>query len=252
MENNDLLRVFIGFDPRQAISYNVLQYSIVTQSSRPVQISPLIIEQLPIARRGLTPFTYSRYLIPWLCNYQGWALFMDADMLLNDDIAKLFALADEQYDVMVVKLEERFEWPSLMLFNCAKCTTLTPEFVEDTANSCANFAWTTADRIGELPSEWNHTVGYSPKREGMSLIHYTQGVPIFPEIQGCEYSTEWNNLCADMISFGEWQDIMGQSVHATQVDGAVIPKLRIKELMEEAMKLKDVIQSDLDKGNQKG
>ena len=75
-----MLRVFIGYDDRQPVAYNVLQFSIATRSSRPVTITPLIINQLPIKRTGLTPFTFSRFLVPWLCDYQGTALFLDIDM----------------------------------------------------------------------------------------------------------------------------------------------------------------------------
>lgn len=243
--NEQCLRVFIGYDPRQAISYNVLQHSIVTRASKPVHITPLIIQQLPITRQGLTPFTYSRYLVPWLCDYKGWALFMDADMLLLDDIAKLFAHARDEYGLMVVQNEQQFEWPSLMLFNCEKCTTLTPEYIEDKNNSMFDFSWTAPHPIGGLPPQWNHTVGYDPKREGMSLIHYTQGVPIFPEIQGCEYSDEWNQSCTEMISYESWQTLMGNSVHAADWNGQKIPKLKVQQLLDEAEKIKETLK-DMD------
>lgn len=250
-KQNDMLRVFIGYDPRQAISYNVLQHSIATRSSRPVQITPLILQQLPLQRQGLTPFTYSRFLVPWLCNYEGWALFLDADMLLLDDISKLFDLVDDQYAMMCIKSEHKFEWPSVMLFNCAKCTQLTPESVEDPANKMFDFHWIEDKEIGALPTEWNHLVGYDPKREGVSLVHYTQGVPIFPELQGCEYSAEWNEACAEIISFESWETLMGNSVHATELNGKKIPKLRVKELVEEALELREQIMTNTEEQQDK-
>ena len=73
-----------------------------------------MIQQLPLKRMGLTPFTYSRFLVPQLCNYEGWALFLDLDMLVQGDIAELFDLADESQAVMVVKSNARFEWASVM------------------------------------------------------------------------------------------------------------------------------------------
>ena len=61
-------KVFIGYDPRQPVAYNVLQHSIVIRTEYPVSITPLVLETLPITRKGLTPFTWSRFLVPFLCN----------------------------------------------------------------------------------------------------------------------------------------------------------------------------------------
>ena len=52
-----------------------------------------------------TDFSFSRFLVPYLCGYEGWSLFMDCDMLMLDDIAELWALRDERYAVQVVKHE---------------------------------------------------------------------------------------------------------------------------------------------------
>ena len=108
------LRIFIGVDHRQLISFNVLQQSIWRNSSVPVAITPLVInkppfandivkDQLQLNRQGLTPFTFSRFMAPSECNYKGWALFLDSDMLLLGDVAELFKLATPEYSVMVVK-----------------------------------------------------------------------------------------------------------------------------------------------------
>ena len=75
-----MLRIFVGFDDRQWISFTTLASSIYKTAKRPVAITPLILETLPITRRGLTPFTFSRFLVPWLCDYSGPAIFMDADI----------------------------------------------------------------------------------------------------------------------------------------------------------------------------
>ena len=112
------MKIFIGYDGRQPISYTVLQSSIIRRTSEPVSIAPLVLKTLPIKRQGLTPFTFSRFLVPHLCHYEGWALFLDIDILLLDDISKLFRLADDKYAIMVSKNEHKFEWASVMLFNC--------------------------------------------------------------------------------------------------------------------------------------
>ncbi len=206
------MRIFIGIDPRQPIAFFALQASIIRKATQPVSITPLILSQLPIKRRGLTEFTYSRFLVPYLCGYAGNALFLDADMIVMDDVAKLFALYDDAYAVQVVKNSLKFEWPSMMLFNCEKCWELTIDFIEN-QNPFA-FTW---GEIGELPSEWNHLVGYDDPRIDAKLVHFTQGIPVFQETAECEYSDEWREEHKAMNSTVSWREIMGGSVHAEPV-----------------------------------
>ena len=212
--NNAPLRIFIGYDPRQPISYNVLQQSIAIRSTVPVAIMPLILEQLPIKRRGLTPFTWSRFLVPWICKYHGWALFLDSDMLVMDDISKLFGFADAKYDVMVRKSPWRFEWASAILFNNSRCKKLTPEFVEQ-ADGLHGMKWT--EKVGELPKEWNHIVFYDDENPEASLIHYTGGIPIYPETRGCEWTDDYLNDAKMMSASVPWKTLMGGSVHVAKV-----------------------------------
>lgn len=221
-----MLRVFIGYDHRQPISYNVLQHSIFRHASEPVAIIALKIDQLPLKRTGLTPFTFSRFIVPYLCDYEGWGLFLDSDMLVTHDIANLFNMADDEHDIMVVKNPiHKFEWASVMLFNNAKCKVLTPEYIE-TADKLHSIGW--SDNIGDLPLEWNHLVGYdSPKQELPKLIHYTQGVPCFNETNTSEYAKEWISefkLCSSAVT---WETLMGNSVHAVQINNKKMPKYLI-------------------------
>jgi hypothetical protein len=224
-----MLRVFIGYDPRQPISYNVLQQSIFTRSSKPVSITPLVIEQLPITRVGLTPFTYTRFLVPYLCKYEGWALFLDIDMLLQDDIAKLFDLANDRYTVMVSKNDMRFEWASAMLFNCSRCEILTPEFINDPRNDGLHaIRWAEPSEIGDLPREWNHLVGYDKPRNDAKLIHYTQGVPCFPETETSEHKDAWMKEFDMVRGATSWEELMGSSVHAAVVNGKKVPRFLVE------------------------
>ena len=208
------MRVFIGADPRQQIAVQVLAHSIFWRSSRPVEITPLILAQLPIKRRGLTEFTFSRYLVPHLMRYEGIALFLDADMLVLDDIADLFDMKDGTA-VQVAKHNQRFEWPSMMLFDCDQCRVLTPEFIDNMGNAPQTLKW--AKSIGDLPPEWNHCVGYDAPAPA-KLAHFTKGIPCWPETKDCEYSREWYDelgMCNSTVSH---EELMGQSVH---VKGAV-------------------------------
>jgi lipopolysaccharide biosynthesis glycosyltransferase len=216
-----MYKIFIGFDERQPVSFNVLQQSIIAQASEPVAIIPLRISQLPLKRTGLTPFTWSRFLVPYLCNYEGIALFLDVDIILNGDICELIKLAGDKA-VYVSKNEHRFEWASVMLFNCSHEDNkkLTPEFIE-TADGLHGINWT--QEIGDLPREWNHLVGYDSPKDA-KLIHYTQGIPAYPETIESEHSALWHKW-QRITNYSEpWEKLMGDSVHAVNCSGKKLPK----------------------------
>lgn len=208
------MRVFIGLDPRAPVAFNVLQWSIQRRASQMVQVMPLILPQLPITRKGLTHFTYTRYLAPYLCGYRGKSVFMDSDMLVLGDIAELFSIEFDE-PVAVVKGEHRFEWPSLMVFNNEQCEVLTPDYINDENNHPQSFDW--ASDVGELPSEWNHCVGYDEPRNDAKLVHFTMGIPKYPECRGSEYADAWRREYDSMTGSVSWFELMGNSVHAKKV-----------------------------------
>lgn len=209
------MRVFIGFDPRQPVAVQVLTHSIWERASKPVRITRLELRHMPVKRRGLTEFSFSRYLIPYLCGYEGEALFMDADMLCLGDVHDLADIGRAQKAaVCVVKNPRlRFEWTSLMYFNNTLCRKLTPEVVE--TGQPQGLEW--ADSVGELPAEWNHLVGYDEPRTDAKVVHFTQGIPCFGETAGCEYETEWRSEAKSSMGTVSWAEIMGGSVHAKPV-----------------------------------
>lgn len=211
-----MLQVFIGYDPREAVAFNVLSFSIQARASQPVAIAPLKLEQLrgvltrPRHPLQSTDFSFSRFLTPHLSGYRGWSVFMDCDMLMQDDIAKLHALRDERYAVMVVKHNhvpkesrkflgepqskyEKKNWSSVMLFNNEKCRELTPDYVNRAMGlELHQFKWLAGDQlIGELPARWNHLAGYDPPRTDAALVHYTLGGPYFKAFEDCEYGVQW-------------------------------------------------------------
>lgn len=212
------LRIFVGTDPRQLIAFNVLASSIMRHASVPVAVTPLVLRTLPMKRRGLTEFTFARYLVPWLCGYRGRGVFMDADMVVTGDVAELFAAADGMAPVSVMQQQPRFEWPSLMVFNAAMCRRLTPEWIDDAANDPASLEW--AHTIGTLPPEWNHCVGLASPIGDVGrppkLLHFTEGVPCWPETTGTDSNAEsiWQAELRAMNSTVSWRELMGSSVHA--------------------------------------
>ncbi len=212
----DVVRIFIGYDGREEAAFHVLQRSIHERSSLPVAVTPLRLSQLAGVftreRHPLqsTDFSFSRFLTPWLCNYAGWAIFMDCDMLMRADIARLWALRDARYAAQVVKHQyqpkddtkflgavqtkyEKKNWSSVIVFNCARCTALTPDYVNNaTGLELHQFKWLASDDlIGELPPAWNHLVGEYDRSPDASLVHYTLGGPYFTEYRDCEFAKEW-------------------------------------------------------------
>jgi hypothetical protein len=204
-----MLRVFIGTDPRQPIAWNILSDSIVRHASKPVSITPLSLKTLPITRRGLTEFTFSRFLPPWLCGYEGRALFLDADMVVNGDVSELEAL-ELTAPVHVMQDQARFEWASAMLFDCSKCKVLTPEYVDDARNALLDLKW--SDSVGHLPREWNHCVGYA-QPEKAKLYHFTKGIPIWRETRGNVEDAVFHEAYKHMLHSVSHDELMGNSVH---------------------------------------
>ena len=228
--SNQPLRIFIGYDHRQAVAYNVLQFSLFRRSSKPLAISPLVLPTLPMTRQGLTPFTFSRFLVPWLCDFQGWALFLDIDFLALDDVAGLFALTDDRYAAMVSKNEKRFEWASMILFNCGHPANrvLTPDYVEDPqrCRTPHTMDWLAPELVGGVPGHWNHLVGYDAPRADAKLVHYTQGMPIYEETTGSEFRDAWIAEHKKANGTSPWQELMARSVHAGRTaDGRIVAKL---------------------------
>jgi len=211
-----MIRAFIGYDDREAAAFGVLSHSIHARATEPVSIAPLRLTELAgVYKRPRDPlqstdFSFSRFLTPYLCGYEGWAIFMDCDMLVLDDIAKLWRLRDQRYAVQVVKHvhvpreEVKFlgavqtkyakkNWSSVMLMNCGKCMKLTPDYVNAASGlELHQFKWLEGDHlIGEIPPAWNHLVGYDAPRRDASLVHYTIGGPYFEAYRDCEYAREW-------------------------------------------------------------
>ncbi len=220
-----MIRIFIGYDPREAIAFSVLAHSIHARATQPVAIAPLMLSHLSgVLTRERHPlqstdFSFSRFLTPHLSGYAGWSMFMDCDMLVLEDIANLWALRDERYAVMAVKHDhvpkettkflgepqtkyEKKNWSSVMLFNNAKCMALTPDYVNNASGLALHqFKWLNDDGlIGALPDRWNHLVGYNAARADAALVHYTLGGPYFAAYADCEYAAHWTRERDAMLS----------------------------------------------------
>ena len=225
-----MIKIFICYDPREKIAYHTLVQSIIENSSEPVSITPIAKNHLGnIYKRTRsvkesTEFSLTRFLTPCLSGFEGWSIFMDCDMIVTSDIKALWDLKDDQYAVMCVKhdytpsSERKFldqiqtvypkkNWSSVMLFNNAKCTSLTPEVVQhEDGLFLHQFKWLESeDLIGEIPHTWNFLVGEEEKLANgklPDLIHYTLGGPYFEDYKGCDYEEVWGKYKTEMTSAG--------------------------------------------------
>lgn len=213
-------RIFIGYDPLESVAYHTLCHSILRQASIPVTITPINLKNLPFYNRARDPkqsneFSFTRFLVPYLSDYQGWSLFMDCDMMLRCDIAELLEQCDDRYAVKVVKHDyephdktkylgtvqysyPRKNWSSVVLWNCAHPDNrmVNPHYVNTApALDLHRFTWLRDQEIGELPVEWNWLAGeYNPEHfdlDNIKNVHWTVGGPWFTEYQSMPFAGEW-------------------------------------------------------------
>ena len=211
-----MIKIFMGYDPREAIVYHVCANSIIRYSSEPVAFTPLALNNLKGYEEkhsdGSNTFIYSRFLVPYLMDYQGWALFIDGDMLLRDDIAKLWAQRDASKAVIVVKHDyktkvqkkylgarnedyPRKNWSSVVLWNCGHPANkiLTPEFVSiATGAQLHRFTWLGDDLIGALSKIWNWLPDEFGRNDSAKLLHWTLGAPCFHDFVHVDMADEWH------------------------------------------------------------
>jgi lipopolysaccharide biosynthesis glycosyltransferase len=213
-----IFRIFIGYDKREKIAYHVLSQSIIENSSIPVTITPIKLENLKKfykRKKGLkdsTEFSISRFLTPYLSNYIGYSLFLDCDFIVQGDIADLLKIIknDPNKALWCVKHnhqpKEKFKflrekqlkyekknWSSFVIYNNKKCNKLTPKFISR-ANGLYlhQFNWTKDSLIGSLPKSWNILVGYDKIPKNFKALHYTKGGPYFKEYRNSAGSKYWH------------------------------------------------------------
>ncbi|WP_156381783.1 glycosyltransferase [Rhizobium sp. Leaf341] len=228
LKNPNTVNILIGYDSKEIAAYHVLSQSLIKHSSLPLSITPIALDNVASIftreRNSLqsTEFSFSRFLAPYLCNFEGWSIFMDCDIIARKDIAELWALRDEQYSVMVCKHDyqpkedvkflgqvqtkyEKKNWSSVMLFNNSRCTNLTPDYVSTRSGlELHQFKWLDGDhQIGGLPLKWNHLVGVYDYDPEAALVHYTEGGPYFADYADCDYADEWNAILNETTSVAQ-------------------------------------------------
>ncbi len=212
---------FIGYDSKEDIAYRVCKYSIQKRASKKLKIFSLKLDEL-IAKKlyfrdvdplASTQFTYSRFLVPYIMKFDGWALFCDCDFIFFVDILNLIKNLDESKALYCVQhdytpkekhkmdgqkqtIYPRKNWSSFILYNCSHSSNkkLTPELVNsETGSFLHQFKWLKDDEIGSLDERWNWLEGWTSNHNSNSpyAVHYTRGGPWFSEWQDVEFAKEW-------------------------------------------------------------
>lgn len=211
-----MLKVFIGWDDREAIAYHVLSHSIITRAVFPVQIIPL--KKAALEKSGYywrepdtatTDFSLTRFLVPALSNYEGVSVYLDCDMLVQCDINLLPALMGSGTSVGVVahdyvpksaikmdgKVQEAYprkNWSSMMIFNNKRCRNLSLEYVNRaTPAELHRFTWVDERLLTLFDLSYNWLVGEYPDKPSASILHYTLGGPWFKETKDCPMADLW-------------------------------------------------------------
>ena len=251
------MKIFVGWDSREAIACEVCLKSIKNFSpdadARFLKLSDPDVKECfdrpwhkehnqyiddQTGTPFSTEFSFSRFIVPHLMNYQGWALFCDGDFLFRADLERLFAYADDKYAMMCVhhnhvvkplhpgkkaqmgerrKMDgvmqlayERKNWSSLMLWNCGHPSNsrLSPLLAATMPGRALHtFFWLQKEEIGEIPEEWNWLSGVSPTtpagreinpRAQVKAVHFTEGGPWFDGYQDTPFGDEW-------LSVGGWK-----------------------------------------------
>jgi hypothetical protein len=216
--------VYIGYDPAEDTYFRTLAYSIKKHASEPINIVPLV--QTELRRAGLyyrspkikegrlvdifdgkpfsTEFSFSRFLVPFLQQFSGKAIFMDSDMYVRGDIMEVFDKCKPDSDKAIwcvkhdytqeensIKKDDKLQqnyfrknWSSFVLWNCENDIIKREFTVSDVNNKSGSwlhsFYWLDNDQIGSLDEEWNWLDNYSPESISAKNVHFTLGGPMFP------------------------------------------------------------------------
>ncbi len=214
----NVISLYAGFDPREEIGYHTFCSSVIHNSSEPVHITPLYDAALSMdgQRDGTNRFIYLRFLIPYLQGYQGWAIFCDgSDMIVKDDIAKLWAMRDYRYAVQVVQHNYETKharkyvgtameadngnypcknWSSVMLINCAHpdWREISPDTVKRSEGSYLHrFMFLDPKTVGTIPITWNWLADEFGENNSASLLHWTAGIPAWDHYKDAPHAEDW-------------------------------------------------------------
>lgn len=220
------MKVFIGWDSREDIAYQVCKKSILLHNSN-IKVYPIkqqYLRELGIYTReedqfASTEFTITRFLVPYLSDYSGISIFMDCDMLVQVNLLNILkeilgknnpvsCVQHESYTPKSsIKMDGRIQhsypkknWSSFMVFDCShpdiknnltlgKVNSYSPQYLH-------RMEW--ASSIGKLSHTWNYLAGYYNDIDTPNIIHYTDGGPWFDKYENCEFAENWKMVAKNV------------------------------------------------------
>lgn len=215
---------FVGYDRREDVAYQVCRHSLLKNND--THVVPLIQDQLRAEGiytreqdlRASTDFSLTRYLVPYLMNYEGYSVFCDCDLIFTNTLHPLMQrlrFIAYPWSVSVVKHQyqpstmEKFNhntqhlypmknWSSFMVFRNEYCKKLTPEYVNKASPSDLHqFKWCEEKDIIPVDHTYNFLVGEYDAGEDVPIgIHYTLGGPWEEESSCHDYFGVWEE-CHD-------------------------------------------------------
>jgi lipopolysaccharide biosynthesis glycosyltransferase len=207
-----MFTIWIGYDSQFQANISPQLESIRKHSNGEFSVRFLHLNQLSnILYRDRDPkqstdSAFTRWLVPYLADYQGWHLYMDSDMMVRKPLSELIDLIDDSKAVMVVKhgdqhgqtvkfnghvqtAYDRKNWSSLMLFNADRCRALTVNYINKASGLYLHqFKWLDEGLIGQLPAEWNYLVGVNEPMSDPAVVHWTLSGPW---VTDTEFSSDW-------------------------------------------------------------
>jgi hypothetical protein len=215
-----VIRIFTGFDQREAAGWHVFAQSLIERTSQPFSITPL---QDVEPRDGSNAFTYSRFMVPYLCDFSGFAIFVDGpDMAMLGDIAELWEQRSGYHAAQVVKHEyktkfprkyvgsimetrnedyPRKNWSSVIVWNCGHYANriLTPECIKSASGEFLHrFGWVPDEKLGDLDPKWNWLADEYGQNTKAKLLHWTAGIPAIRSCVRSPHAQHWFATSAHM------------------------------------------------------
>ena len=178
------IRIYVGATEAETLPCKVLEYSIRKHASMSVEVFPLCHAQIDIPQpkqpknQPRTPFSFQRFLIPALTNYQGRAIYLDSDMLLFDDIRNLWSVPFHGADLLAVHQSDVSQPQfSVMLLNCDSLSWDIKEIVRELDRGALSyeqlmFEMAVATNVrAAIEPRWNSLEHFA--EEETALLHYT-------------------------------------------------------------------------------
>lgn len=226
--------IWIGFDEREPAEFAVARESVRKHSLPTWQIRGLVLSALQKSglytrpmeikqgvdgpemwdvisgARQSTQHANSRFLVPHLAK-EGWAMFMDGDTKVRENLAPLFSSLDyskalycvhhkyepeagTKMDGQVQQKYNRKNWSSVVIFNCDHPANekLTVEVVNTLpGRDLHRFCWLEDRHIGELDAGWNFLVGHTDPSIEPKILHWTSGTPAMRGHENVPFAEEW-------------------------------------------------------------